>query len=348
MSLLSRPPNSAVSRRRRTRLPFIGPSPEDRVLKRANSTMPSRPLAAAAPVMLAALIAGCSKGGGEHEMREVRIAMQVPNTDPQLASRVTVFQSMLAKATGLPVKVYRSSDYNGTIQAMASNQVDVATLAGGGYANLDAQIGKLATPILASRDAEGGTGYYSALIVKADSPYRTISDLKGKSFGYVDFNSTSGYLFPRAKMRSEGIDPDSFFGKTSFSGGHTQSVLAMENGQFDGAVVDMMGGKPETGFSAGPFYTLARRGLINPKDFRIIWTAGPIPNGAMVVRTDRPQWFIDSVRGALAALPFDDPQTWSDIGQLDGSTYAAVNRSHYATIIKLRAEDIAHRRGQKP
>ncbi len=149
-------------------------------------------------------------------------------------------------------------------------------------------------------------------------------------------------------MREEGFDPDTMFGKTSFSGGHTQSVLAMQNGQFDGALVEMTGGTPETGFSAGPYYTLARRGLINPKDFRIIWSAGPIPNAALVVRTDRPQSFIDTVRGAAAALPFDDPQTWSDIGQLDGSTYTAVDRSHYATIIKLRADDIAHRRGLKP
>jgi phosphonate transport system substrate-binding protein len=149
-------------------------------------------------------------------------------------------------------------------------------------------------------------------------------------------------------MLEQGVDADTFFGKTSFSGGHTQSVMAMENGQFDAAVVDMAGGTPQTGFAAGPYYSLARRGLIDPKDFRIVWTAGPIPNAALVVRTDRPQWFIDTVRGAAAALPFDDPATWKEIGQLDGSSYVAADRSHYAEIIKLRAEDIARHRGQKP
>jgi phosphonate transport system substrate-binding protein len=308
-----------------------------------------RPLAVLAPAVLCAtLLAGCGRGGREARMHEVRMAMQASSTDPALARRWQAFKTTFEHATGLPVKVYQSSDYNGTIQAIASNQVDVATLAGGSYANVDAQIGKLATPILTTRDAEGATGYYSAIIVRADSPYRTLADLRGRSFGYVDFNSTSGYLFPRAKMREQGIDPDTFFGRTSFSGGHTQSVLAMQNGQFDAALVDMAGGAPQTGFSAGPFYVLARRGLINPKDFRIIWTAGPIPNPALVVRTDRPQWFIDTVRGAAAALPFDDPKTWSDIGQIDGATYATVDRSHYAAIIKLRAEDIAHRRGRKP
>ena len=281
-------------------------------------------------------------------MHEVRMAIRAADTDPTLARRWVAFKDLFEKATGLPVKVYQSSDYNGTIQAVASNQVDVATLAGGGYANLDAQIGQLAAPILTTRDAEGGIGYYSAVIVRKDSPYHSLADLKGHTFGYVDFNSTSGYLYPRAKMREQGINPDTLFGKTSFSGGHTQSVLAMQNGQFDAALVEMTGGTPETGFSAGPYYTLARRGLIKPGDFRVIWTAGPIPNAAWVVRTDRPQSFIDTVRGAAAALPFDDPNTWGDIGQVDGSTYSAVDRSHYATIIKLRLEDIALRRGTKP
>ncbi len=311
--------------------------------------MPLRPLAALLPaVLFAALLAGCGKIGGDAKMKQVRMAVSASSSDPALAKRWDAFKAVIQKATGLPVKLYQSSDYNGSIQAISSNQVDVATLAGGGYANVDAQIGKLAAPILTTRDAEGSLGYYSVVIVKRDSPFHSLADLKGRTFGYVDFNSTSGYLFPRAKMREEGIEPDTFFGKTSFTGGHTQSVMAMQNGQFDAALVEMVGGTPESGFSGGPYYTLARRGLIDPKDFRIIWTAGPIPNAALVVRTDRPQSFIDAVRGAAAAMPFDDPKTWTDMGQLDGSTYTAIDRRHYATIIKIRAEDIAHRRGQKP
>jgi phosphonate transport system substrate-binding protein len=278
-------------------------------------------------------------------MREVRMAVRASEDDPALAKRMVAYKALIQKATGLPVTLYQSSDYNGAIQAMASNQVDVAALAGGGYANLDAQIGTLASPILTVREAEGGVGYYSAVIVKAGSPYHSLKDLKGHSLGYVDFNSTSGYLFPRAAMRDQGVDPDTFFSKTGFAGGHTQAVMALQNGQFDAAVVEMAGGTPQSGFTTGPYFTLARHGLVDVKDFRIIWTAGPIPNAALVVRTDRPQSFIDDVRGVSAALPYDDPATWSDTGQIDGSTYAAVDRGHYASIIKLRVEDVARRRG---
>jgi phosphonate transport system substrate-binding protein len=281
-------------------------------------------------------------------MKQIRFAVRGSESDPTMATRWDVYRNYLSKATGLPVKLYESSDYNGSIQALSSGQVDMAQIAGGGYANVDAQVGNKVAPILTVREAEGSMGYYSALLVKKDSPVHTLADMKGRSLGYVDFNSTSGYLYPRAKMREQGIDPDTFFGKTSFAGGHTQAVMALENGQFDATIIEVGGGDPVHGFTAGPQYTMARRGLLDPKDFRIVWVVGPIPNAVMVTRTDRPQPFIDIVRGAMAALPYDNPDLWRGIGQPDGSAFAAVDRSFYAEVIKLRAADIAQRRGSVP
>ena len=45
-------------------------------------------------------------------------------------------------------------------------------------------------------DSEGLTGYHSVIAVKADSPYQSLDDLKGKTLAYADPNSTSGYLPP--------------------------------------------------------------------------------------------------------------------------------------------------------
>jgi phosphonate transport system substrate-binding protein len=124
--------------------------------------------------------------------------------------------------------------------------------------------------------------------------------------------------------------------------------MALENGQFDAAIVEVGGGDPIHGFTTGPVYTMARRGLVDPKDFRTIWVVGPIPNSAIVTRIDRPQPFIDIVRGAMAALPYDEPDLWRDVGQPDGSALTAVDRSFYADVIKLRADDLASRRGGHP
>jgi len=301
---------------------------------------------------MAMAVAGC----GQHpsakassdwrgQMKQIRFAVRGAESDPTMATRWNVYRDYLAKATGVPVKLYESSDYNGTIQALSSGQVDMAMIAGGGYANVDAQVGNKVAPILTTRQAEGAMGYYSALLVKKDSPVHSLADMKGRSLGYVDFNSTSGYLYPRAKMREQGIEPDTFFGKTSFAGGHPQAVMALENGQFDATIIEVGGGDPAHGFTTGPQYTMARRGLLDPNAFRMVWVVGPIPNAVMVTRTDRPQPFVDIVRGAMAALPYDNPELWRGIGQPDGSAFAAVDRGFYAEIIKLRAADIAKRRG---
>lgn len=300
----------------------------------------------------AVAVTGCGQhpsnsasGDWRGQMKQIRFAVRGSESDPTMATRWSLYRDYLAKATGLPVKLYESSDYNGTIQALSSGQVDMAMIAGGGYANVDAQVGNKVAPIVTIRQAEGAMGYYSALLVKKDSPVHALTDMKGRSLGYVDFNSTSGYLYPRAKMREQGIEPDTFFGKTSFAGGHAQAVMALENGQFDATIIEVGGGDPVHGFTTGPQYTMARRGLVDLDAFRMVWVVGPIPNAVLVTRTDRPQPFIDIVRGAMAALPYDNPDLWRGTGQPDGSAYAAVDRDFYAEVIKLRAADIAQRRG---
>jgi len=279
-------------------------------------------------------------------MGTVRVAVQGDQADPDRIAEWAGYKAHILAMTGLAVQVSEATDYNGVIQALSTGQIDLGTMGGGSYANVDAQIGSKAAPILASRQGEGVSGYYSAIIVRADSPYHTLADLRGKKIAFIDFNSTSGYIYPRYIMSQQGLDPDHFFGAAIMAGGGAQSVLAMVNGQVDAAVANLSGGTPETGFTTGGPYSLARRGMMKVEDTRIIWTAGPIPNSPMVIRTDRPKGFVDAMRGALAMLPFEHPDVWEQMNQTAGSTYAPVNRATYAQIIAIRDHDIARRKGQ--
>jgi phosphonate transport system substrate-binding protein len=272
------------------------------------------------------------------------MAVRGDEADPAVAARWKRFSEAITRATGLPIKTFEASDYNGVIQALATGQVDVAQSGASAYASAHELAGDKVAAILTTREAEGSMGYYAALLVKASSPYRSIADLRGKTLGYVDINSTSGYLLPRSEMRREGIDPDAYFGRSGFAGGHPQAVMALESGQFDAVLTQVSGGDPVNGFTTGAHFTLARRGLLKLSDVRIIWTAGPMPNSPIMVRTDRPPAMVDAIRGVLAAMPYDEPDVWVEIGQTPGAQLAAVDHSFYEMVIRLRDEEIAARR----
>jgi phosphonate transport system substrate-binding protein len=283
-------------------------------------------------------------GSWQAEMGRLRVAVRGDDADPVFAARWAGYRKHLTEVTGLSVELFEATDYNGVVQAISSGQVDMATMGASAYANVAAQVGDKVAPVLIVRQAEGTKGYYSALAVKADSGFRQLGDLKGKTLAYVDFNSTSGYVFPRKTMRGQGIDPDTFFGRSIMAGGATQALVAMANGRVDGAMITVSAGTPETGFASGSHITAGRRGLIKPSEIRLIWAAGPMPNTPFVIRTDRPAPLVDVMRGALAMLPYEKPEVWEEMGQVAGGTFSAVNKATYAEVLALRDEDISTRR----
>jgi phosphonate transport system substrate-binding protein len=74
--------------------------------------------------------------------------------------------------------------------------------------------------LLVSHLYEGTRSYQALIIARAGSNIRSLSDLEGKRFCYVDPESTSGYLLPRYHLREQGYNPDHFFAATRFSGNH--------------------------------------------------------------------------------------------------------------------------------
>lgn len=301
--------------------------------------------------VLCGLVAACGATGGardgtwQSEMGQVRMAVRGDESDPSRTAGWSGLTRHVAEFAGLEPKVFEASDYNGVIQALAAGQVDYAAMGGGSYASVDDQVGGKVVPMLTVRQAEGTLGYYSALVVRADSPYRTLQDLRGKRIAFVDFASTSGYIFPRHAMKQQGLDPDHFFGAEIMAGGATQALMALINGRVDAAMTLASAGTPETGFAAGSHITLARKGLMKLSDVRIIWTAGPMPNSPYVIRTDRPAPFVDVMRGTLAILPYEHPDVWEETSQTAGSTFAPVTKATYAEVIALHKQEIAAHRG---
>lgn len=196
------------------------------------------------------------------------------------------------KELGVDTKLRNSSDYSGVIQGLLGGKVDmVLSMSPSSFASVYLKDPKAVDVIgIAMDDADRSRGYHSVVVVKADSPYQKLEDLKGKSFGMADPDSTSGFLMPNQAFKKEfggSVDDkyNGFFSSVTFSGGHEQDVLGVLNGQFEGAVTwTSMIGDYNTGYTSGAFTRMIR--MDQPdlmKKIRIIWQSPLIPNGPVLV-----------------------------------------------------------------
>jgi len=97
---------------------------------------------------------------------------------------------------GVPVKLFAPADYNGVIQGLLGGTIDMAWLGASGYAATYLNDPEAVEPVLVKINLDGSYGYHSIGFARKDSGITSLADMKGKSFGFGDPNSTSGYLIP--------------------------------------------------------------------------------------------------------------------------------------------------------
>ena len=184
---------------------------------------------------------------------------------------------------GVEMRVQSASDYAAVVQALTAGHIQLARLGGSSYAAgyIDSKGG--IEPIVVPAELDGSLGYHSVLIVRRDSPAQKLEDLKGKTLAWADPNSTSGYLVPMVSLRSVGIEPAKFFGKTVFSGGHEQSVIGVLNGTLDSAFT--WTSKDD---NTGQLRMMMDRGMLKREDVRVVWESPLIPNPLYAIPSNLP------------------------------------------------------------
>ncbi|KAF6684872.1 phosphonate ABC transporter substrate-binding protein [Pantoea sp. EKM20T] len=219
------------------------------------------------------------------------------------------------KELGVDTQMRNASDYSGVIQGLLGGKIDmVLSMSPASFASVYIQDPKAVDVVgIVVDDKDQSRGYHSVVIVKADSPYKKLEDLKGKSFGMADPDSTSGFLMPNQafkKMFGGSVDDkyNNTFSSVTFSGGHEHDILGVLNNQFDGAVTwTSLVGDYNSGYTSGAFGRLIR--MDHPdlmKQIRIIWQSPLIPNGPVLVSNKLPADFKAKVVSAIKKLDKED------------------------------------------
>ena len=219
----------------------------------------------------------------------------IPAEDPRLmiADNQALIEA-LHTSLGMEIKPFVATDYNGVIEALRAKKLDVALLGPFSYV-LAASIAQV-DPIAIPETQKQGSSYHSLIIARKDRNIRSLADLKGKTFAFVDPSSTSGHLFPKTAMLRAGLNPDADL-RAIFAGSHDASAIAVQNGKVDAAAV-----------ADGLLDAAVARGMVKIEEIQVVWTSDPIPGAPMVMRRDLPEPLKERIRAAFASMR---DQPWS-------------------------------------
>lgn len=228
----------------------------------------------------------------------------IPSEDSRaMIANSQKMMDMLSKSLGMPVRPFVAADYNGVIEALRSKRLDVAYLGPFSYV-LGTTVADIEAFAVAETKKAGRTYYHSLVVAHKDSGIKTVADLKGKTFAFVDPSSTSGHLFPKAGLMKAGFNTDKDFGRVIFSGSHDSNAVAVQNRKVDAvAIADRI------------LDAAIAKGLAKREDLVVVWKSDPIPESPTVWRKDLDPALKKRVQAAFMDVK-DIP--WSDQGELNG------------------------------
>jgi phosphonate transport system substrate-binding protein len=151
---------------------------------------------------------------------------------------------------------------------LAEGRIDLAFVCSPPLIWLKGAVEAIATPVLADPRFDGQARYSSEVIVRSDSSFRSLEDLRGSRWAVNEPSSWSGYW---VVLRQVGAW--SYFGKVVETGFHQRSLRMVAAGEVDGTAIDSQ--------------VLAVELHNHPElaaSLRAIETLGPAPSQPVVVR----------------------------------------------------------------
>jgi phosphate/phosphite/phosphonate ABC transporter binding protein len=218
----------------------------------------------------------------------------LPIFDPEeMIALYSPLARYLGQELGTEVRLELSEDYATMVERIAEGHVDIAQLAPLAYVRAKAKDPSL--QILLTNISEGSSTYSGYIFAKSDAQLRHPSDFRGKRFGFVDPDSTSGYLYPYAFFLEQGIVPERDFKEVVMTKRHDLVIEELVHGRIDAAA----------SFS-GALLNAEAQG-IDTEGLQIVAKTGRIPYDAWCARAGLDSALKAAIKGALQRLSTRTP-----------------------------------------
>ncbi|HQS15724.1 phosphonate ABC transporter substrate-binding protein [Reyranella sp.] len=245
-----------------------------------------------------------------------------------VTERYGPFVEYLSQTLGTKVTLRVANDYAAVIEGQRNGSIHLAGYGPASYARAIVT-GVKVEPFVTTVNNDGTVGYYSVFYVRADSPYKTIDDLKGKNLGLVDPNSTSGNNVPRFALNKLKLNPETYFGRVTYTGSHENAVIALQQKTVDVAA-NWWNAENDSNLSR-----MAKKGLAKQEDFRIIYKSDLIPNSPFAYLASLPPDLKAAVTKAFMESPTKAKAAFDKLSDGKDRGFQVVDAKYYEPVVEL-------------
>jgi phosphonate transport system substrate-binding protein len=246
------------------------------------------------------------------EDAEIHFGSVAMDTPAVMHHRLSPLTEYLSDVLGQPVSLKLSSNMDEAINEVANANVELAYLTPVAYlrahSNGNAQL-------VVKTVTQGKASFQLMIVVREDSPIRSVKDLAGKSFAFGD----PAALLQRAAVVGAGIPLDKL-GRQEFLGHYDNIARAVRRGFYDAGIV-----KDTTAFQW------------QGKGLRILYASPHLPPYNISASANLSPDLLEKIRRAFLQLDPNNPEHNAVIKALDNNYtgFAATSDAEYDVVRQL-------------
>ena len=201
----------------------------------------------------------------------------------------------LESSTGMKVTTFVTKDYSGISENINNGVIDFAIFGPFSYVLAKSENPTIEPIVVGIKGDTEQTSYQSLIISHKDSNIKSLDDLKNQKdkvvFGFVDPESTSGFLIPKGVMIEHGINPENDFKSIEFTFDHSQILQKILTKEITvGAIADFV------------YEKNIQKREFDENDIQVIWKSDPIPGLPIVLRGDLDESIKEKITNAFLTM----------------------------------------------
>lgn len=222
---------------------------------------------------------------------ELKFGLLPRLTEKEMVEGFTPLAKYLEKELGVKVTLVVPKDFETWTKDAKAGAYDIAYTNPYLYVVVKKDV-KVAEPLVIASEPEIGKQLFGTIIVKKDSPIKSIADLKGKTIAATDPGSAGAYLVQMLMLQKAGLKKE--------------DVKLIFEKKRDPVADAVLAGKAEAGFVRDDDVEKLKAGA---DKFRKLGKSDPIPNWTILIAKKMDPAMASKLKAALLKLKVGDLQS---------------------------------------